>query len=440
MRPILGRTRVPITIIGPLARSLRLPSGGLGHPHAASHPNEWCGLTEPWFGETQVRNSETPDFYNVDSLLTEDERHVRDAVARFVDDRVLPIIAACFEEGRFPTELVPPMAELGVFGATLRDYGCAGLNNVSYGLIMQELERGDSGIRSFVSVQSGLVMFPIHRYGSPEQKDRWLQEMANGRAIGCFALTEPDGGSDPGAMNTRATKRGGDWVRNGAKSWITSGTSADVAIVWAMTDDGIRGFLVEKGTPGYTARDIPHKFSLRASVTSDLFFDKCAIPASHMLPLAEGLSGPLSCLTQARYGIAWGVIGAARACYAEALAFCRERTVFGRALVERQATQLRLADMVRRITTAQLLAVQLGRLKDQGHLHHTQVSLAKWNNVRMALDVARDARDLLGAGGISVECSPIRHMLNLESVITYEGTETIHQLIVGRELTGVAAF
>ncbi len=385
-------------------------------------------------------NSKTPDFYNIESLLTEDERQVRDAVARFVDDRVLPIIAECFEKERFPSELVPEMAELGLFGPTFTDYGCAGLNNVCYGLIMQELERGDSGIRSFASVQSGLCMFPIHAYGSDEQKNRWLPAMAKAEAIGCFGLTEPDGGSDPGKMKTNAVKRGGDWVLNGAKMWITSGTIADVAIVWAATDDGMRGFLVEKGTPGYTSRDIPHKMSLRASITSELFFENCKIPLENQLPKAEGLGAPLGCLTQARYGIAWGGIGAAMACYQEAIEFCRERVLFGEALIHKQAMQVRLAEIVRRITLAQLMALQLGRLKDKGEMHHTHVSMAKWNNVRMAIDIAREARDILGAGGVSVECCPIRHSMNLESVITYEGTETIHQLIVARELTGVATF
>lgn len=382
----------------------------------------------------------TPDLYNIDSLLSDEERAVRDAVGRFVDDRVLPIIADCFEHERFPSELVPEMAELGLFGPTLTDYGCAGVGNVSYGLMMQELERGDSGIRSFASVQSGLVMYPIHTYGSDDQKKRWLPDMAKAKAIGCFGLTEPDGGSDPGTMKTHAVKQGGDWVLNGAKMWITSGTIADVAVVWAQTDDGIRGFLVEKGTPGYTSRDIKRKFSLRASITSELFFDNCKIPAENQLPLAKGLGGPLSCLTQARYGIAWGGIGAAIACYREALAFAKERVLFGAPLAAKQTIQIRLANMLRQIVTGQLLALQLGKLKDAGTMHHSQVSLAKWNNVRVGMDVARDARDMLGAGGISVECCPIRHMLNLESVITYEGTESIHQLIVGREITGIASF
>ncbi len=380
------------------------------------------------------------DFVAFDSLLTDEERLVRDSVRNWVEERVKPIIEECHREERFPIELVPEMAGLGLFGPTLRDYGCAGLNNVAYGLIMQELERGDSGIRSFASVQSSLVMYPIHTWGSQDQKKRWLPAMAKAEAIGCFALTEAEGGSDPGAMKTHAQKRGGDWVLNGGKMWITNGTVADVAVVWANTEEGFRGFLVEKGTPGYTARDIPHKFSLRASVTSELFFDHCKIPVENQLPLAKGLSAPLRCLTQARYGIAWGGLGAAMACYREACKFARERVLFGTPLAHKQHVQIRLADMLRRITMGQLLALHLGRLKDQGTMHHAQVSLAKWNNVRMALDVAREARDLLGAGGISVEFCSIRHMLNLESVITYEGTETIHQLVVGQEISGVPAF
>ncbi|HNQ22708.1 MAG TPA: acyl-CoA dehydrogenase family protein [Phycisphaerae bacterium] len=387
-----------------------------------------------------MTDTRTPDFLEVDSLLAPDERQVRDTVARFVDAQVLPVIADCFETGRFPMELVAPMADLGLFGPTLSDYGCAGLNHIAYGLIMQELERGDSGVRSFASVQSSLVMYPIHRWGSAQQKEHWLPRLAGGQAIGCFGLTEPDGGSDAGTMKTRAHLRGSDWVLNGAKMWITNGTVADVAVVWAQTDEGIRGFLVEKGTPGYTTRDIPHKFSLRASVTSELFFDECVLPAASRLPGAHGLACPLSCLTEARYGIAWGAIGAASACYREALEFARQRKLFGSTLAAKQMTQVRLAEMLRRIVSAQLLALQLGRLKDAGRVHHTQVSLAKWNNVRAALDVARDARDLLGAGGITVELATIRHLLNLESVITYEGTETIHQLIVGREITGEEAF
>jgi glutaryl-CoA dehydrogenase len=314
------------------------------------------------------------------------------------------------------------------------------LNSICYGLICQELERGDSGLRSFVSVQSSLCMFPIHAYGSDEQKDRWLPAMARGEAIGCFGLTEPQGGSDPSNMKTRAKRDGDDWVINGAKMWITNGNLADVAIVWAATEEGIKGFLVEKDTPGFTAQEIENKFSLRASVTSALFLDNVRVPNASVLPGVTGLKGPLSCLTQARYGITWGVIGAAQACLAEVLSYVDDRVLFNRPLSHTQTIQIRLAEMARKITASQLLSLQLGRLKDQGRLRPTQVSLAKWNNCRAALDIARDARDILGGSGISAEYVPIRHMLNLESVITYEGTETIHQLVVGKELTGVNAF
>jgi glutaryl-CoA dehydrogenase len=380
------------------------------------------------------------DFFDVQSLLADEERMVQETVARFVDDKALPIIPKAFAEHRFPGELIPELASLGVLGCTLQGYDCAGINNICYGLICQELERGDSGIRSFVSVQSSLVMWPIYTYGSEEQKQRWLPAMAKAEAIGCFGLTESHGGSDPGAMHTHAKKQGGDWVINGSKMWITNGTLADVALVWARTEDGVRGFLIEKGTPGFEARDIKDKFSLRASVTSELYFDNVRVPADNVLPGAKGLKGPLGCLTQARYGITWGAIGAAIACFREVLEFSKTRTLFERPIAHTQTVQRRLANMVRRITTAQLLSLQLGRLKDQGHMHPSQVSLAKWNNVRMALDVARDARDLLGGGGITIEYCPIRHMLNLESVVTYEGTETVHELVIGRELTGVSAF
>lgn len=388
-------------------------------------------------------HSESPlatDFLDARSLLSDDERQIQDTVGRFVDERVLPIVPQAFEEHRFPVELVPELARLGLLGCNIDGYDCAGLNNVCYGLICQELERGDSGLRSFVSVQSSLCMYPILTYGSDEQRQFWLPKMAKAEKIACFGLTEPDGGSDPGAMRTHAERKGDDWIINGAKMWITNGTIADVAVVWAKTGDGVRGFLVEKGTPGYSTRDILRKFSLRASVTSELFFDNLRVPEANVLPGAVGLKAPLSCLTQARYGIAWGVIGAAVACFNEALEFAKLRVLFGRPLSHTQTIQRRLADMSRRIAAARLLALQLGRLKDAGRLHHSQVSMVKWNNCRMALDVAREARDILGAGGISIECSPIRHMLNLESVITYEGTETIHELIVGRELTGVEAF
>ncbi len=380
------------------------------------------------------------DLFDIRSQLSEEEAMVQDTVARFVDESVIPIMGECFEHSRFPAELIPQIAELGLFGSSIDDYGCAGLNGVSYGLICQELERGDSGLRSFVSVQSSLVMYPIYRYGSETQKERWLPAMARGEAIGCFGLTESHGGSDPSNMKTHAKRDGDDWVINGSKMWITNGTIADVALVWATTDEGLRGFLVEKGTAGFDASDIEHKFSLRASVTSSLFLENVRVPEENMLPEALGLKGPLSCLTQARYGIAWGAIGAAQACLQELIDYTETRELFGRSLNHNQAIQIRLADMARRITTAQLLALQLGRLKDAGKLHPMQVSLAKWNNVRMALDIARDCRDMLGAAGITVEFSPVRHMLNLESVITYEGTETIHQLVVGKELTGINAF
>ena len=380
------------------------------------------------------------DLYDTASALTEEERMVQDSVARLVDDRVLPVIQKCFEEHRFPRELIPELAELGLLGSSLKGYGCAGLNAISYGLICQELERGDSGIRSFVSVQSSLCMYPIHAYGSEEQKKKYLPGMARGELIGCFGLTESHGGSDPANMKTHAKRRGRDWVLNGSKMWITNGAIADLAVVWAMTEEGIRGFILEKGTPGFAAPEIERKFSLRASVTSALFFDNVIVPEANVLPGVTGLKGPLSCLTQARYGIAWGVIGAAQACLGQLLDYSKTRVLFGRPLAENQAIQMRLANMARRITSAQLLALQLGRLKDQGRMQPPQVSLAKWNNCRMALDIARDCRDMLGGAGISAEYVPIRHMLNLESVITYEGTETIHQLTLGRELTGINAF
>jgi glutaryl-CoA dehydrogenase len=380
------------------------------------------------------------DLYDIAGALTEEERMVQDSVGRLVDEKVLPIIQKCFEEHRFPKELVPELAALGLLGSSIKGYECAGLNGISYGLICQELERGDSGIRSFVSVQSSLCMYPIYAFGSEEQKQKYLPRMARGEVIGCFGLTEPHGGSDPANMKTHAKKRGKDWVINGAKMWITNGAIADVAVVWAMTEEGIRGFLVDKGTPGFAAPEIERKFSLRASVTSSLFFDNVVVPEENVLPGVVGLKGPLSCLTQARYGISWGVIGAAQACLAQVLEYSKTRILFGRPLAQNQATQIRLAEMARGITTAQVLALQLGRLKDAGTLQPAHVSMAKWNNCRMALNVARDCRDLLGGAGISAEFVPIRHMLNLESVITYEGTETIHQLTIGRALTGLNAF
>ena len=381
------------------------------------------------------------DLFDVRSLLSEEERAVQDAVARFTDEKVIPVIGECFDQGRFPKELVPEIAALGLFGSSLpEEYGCAGLNGVSYGLICQELERGDSGIRSFVSVQSSLCMYPIYAYGSEEQRRRWLPGMAAGQVIGCFGLTEPHGGSDPANMKTHARRDGDDWVINGSKMWITNGNLADIAIVWAQTDDGIQGFVVEKGTPGFTAQEIKHKMSLRASVTSSLFFDNVRVPDSSRLPNVKGLKGPLGCLTQARYGITWGPIGAAIACLDEALNYSRERILFGRPVAATQSAQIKLAEMARRITLAQLLVLQLGRLKDAGTMQPQQVSLAKWNNCRMAIDIARECRDLLGGAGITTEHAAIRHALNLESVITYEGTETVHQLVIGRELTGINAF
>lgn len=380
------------------------------------------------------------DLFDIRSELNEDEILVQDTVARFVDDKVLPIIRECFEQHRFPQELVKEIAALGLLGSSIEGYDCAGLNSVAYGLICQELERGDSGLRSFVSVQSSLVMYPIHAFGSEAQKQRWLPAMARGEAIGCFGLTESHGGSDPAGMKTHAKRQGGDWVLNGSKMWITNGTIADVAVVWANTDEGIKGFLVERDMPGFDAPEIENKMSLRASVTAALFFDNVRLPEASVLPGVTGLRGPLSCLTQARYGISWGPIGSAQACLSELLAYTGSRKLFGSPLSHKQLIQVRLADMARRITTAQLLALRLGRLKDAGRMHPTQVSLAKWNNVRMALDIARDCRDMLGGGGISAEYVPVRHMLNLESVITYEGTESVHQLVVGKELTGVGAF
>ncbi len=380
------------------------------------------------------------DLYSVRSALSEDERMVQDSVAKFVDEQVLPIIGECFETERFPRELVSGIAELGLLGSSIEGYGCAGLNSISYGLICQELERGDSGLRSFVSVQSSLCMYPIYAFGSEEQKQRWLPRMAKGEVIACFGLTEPHGGSDPANMKTRAKKQGKDWVLNGAKMWITNGSIADLAVVWAMTDEGIRGFLVETNTKGFSSQTIKHKMSLRASVTGSLFFDNVVVPEENVFPGVVGLKGPLSCLTQARYGICWGVTGAAQACLTEAVEYTKSRVLFGKPIAATQAVQIRLAEMARKITTSQLLSLQLGRLKEAGTMVPTQVSMAKWHNCRAAIEVARDARDLLGGAGISTEYSPIRHALNLESVITYEGTETVHQLTVGRALTGINAF
>jgi len=380
------------------------------------------------------------DLYDVAAELTDEERMVKETVARYVNEQAIPLMREAFEQHKFPRELIPQVAELGLLGSSIDGYDCAGMNSICYGLICQELERGDSGLRSFVSVQSSLVMYPIHAYGSEEQKQRWLPAMAKGEAIGCFGLTEPQGGSDPSNMKTHAKKDGDDWILNGSKMWITNGTIADAAVVWAQTEEGVKGFIVEKDMPGFSAPEIENKFSLRASITAALFFDNVRVPAANVLPGVTGLKGPLSCLTQARYGITWGVIGAAQACLEEVLRYTEDRVLFGRPLAYTQSIQIRMADMARRITRAQLLSLHLGRLKDRGELRPTQVSLAKWNNCRAAIDIARDARDILGGAGISAEYVPIRHMLNLESVITYEGTETVHQLVVGKELTGINAF
>lgn len=380
------------------------------------------------------------DFYNLDGLLDEEERMVRDTMRDFVSEKVIPIIEKHNREATFPMQLVPQIAELGVLGANMKGYGCAGLNNVAYGLIMQELERGDSGLRSFASVQGSLVMYPINQYGSEEQKDRWLPELAAGRAIGCFGLTEPDFGSNPGGMLTRAVKDGNSWILNGTKRWITNGSIADVSVVWAKTSEGIRGFLVEKNTPGYTTLETKGKFSLRASVTSELIFEDCKIPAANQLPEAKGLPAPLSCLNQARYGIAWGALGAAMACYEEAVTYAKTRIQFDKPIASFQMIQERLAYMLSEITKGQLLCLQLGRLKDQGKHTPQQVSLAKMNNVHHALQIARIARDILGASGITDEYQCGRHMCNLESVITYEGTHNIHTLVLGEWITGIPAY
>jgi glutaryl-CoA dehydrogenase len=387
-----------------------------------------------------VSDFEGLDFLRLDELLSDEERLARDTVREFVSREFLPVVQEHIrQDGSFPMELVPRMAELGLFGANLQGYGCAGMNNVAYGLVMQELERGDSGLRSFASVQGSLVMYPIFSFGSDAQRERWLPELAAGRAIGCFGLTEPDFGSHAGGMATRAERRGATWVLSGTKRWITNGTIADVAVIWARTEDGIRGFLVERDRPGFETRDMKGKFSLRASVTSELYLQDVEVPEENRLPKAEGLKGPLSCLTQARYGIAWGAMGAAMACYDEALRYTRERIVQGGALASKQITQEKLVYMLSEITKAQLLALRVGRLKDEGKLHHTMVSLAKRNNVDIAVKIARLARDLLGANGIVDDYQSMRHMVNLETVRTYEGTHDIHTLILGEHITGFRA-
>lgn len=381
------------------------------------------------------------DYFKLDDLLTDDQKMVRGTVRDWVDDRVLPIIAGHYQEGRFPLHLVAEMAELGMFGPTLPDkYGCAELDSVSAGLIMQELERGDSAMRSCASVQGSLVMFPIFTYGSEAQKDKWLPRLAKGEAVGCFGLTEPDAGSDPSSMKTRAVKRGDTWILNGTKMWITNGTIADVAVVWAKSEEGVQGFLVEKNMPGFSAPEMKGKLSLRASVTSELILEDVPVPDSSRLPGVKGLKGPLSCLNQARYGIAWGAIGAAMACYDEALDYARERIMFGGPIARFQLVQDKLVWMVNEITKAQLMVWKLGKMKDEGTLRHQQVSLAKMNCVSMARECARMARDIEGANGILDEYVAMRHMQNLESVYTYEGTHDIHKLVVGADVTGFEAF
>jgi glutaryl-CoA dehydrogenase len=382
------------------------------------------------------------DYYLLDDLLTEDERLVRDTVRRFVDHEVLPYVGGWWLRGEFPRHLVAAMGDLGMLGATLPpEYGAAGVNNIAYGLILQELERGDSGLRSFASVQGALVMYPIYTYGTEAQKRHWLPRLARGEAIGCFGLTEPSAGSDPGAMQTRARRRGDGWEITGTKMWITNGSLADVAVIWAKDEEGeIRGFLVERGTPGFVANALHTKASMRASDTSELVLDGVRVGEDARLPQANGLRAPLSCLTQARYGIAWGAVGAAMACFEEALMYAKARIAFGRPIAATQIIQNRLVDMLTAITQAQLLAYRLGQLKDQGKMRYTHVSLAKRNNVRMALEVARAARSVLGAYGITLEYHSMRHAANLESVDTYEGTYDIHTLILGRDITGFEAF
>jgi glutaryl-CoA dehydrogenase len=386
------------------------------------------------------------DFYNIESLLSEEERAIRDTVRAWVDGQLMPVIGDCYVAGRFPKELIPGMAELGILGANLPEtYGCAGLNNVAYGLIMQELERGDSGIRSFASVQGALVMYPIHAFGSEDQRRRWLPGLAAGTEIGCFGLTEPDFGSNPAGMITTAREAAGGWVLNGTKMWITNGSQATVAVIWAKTGDlddakSVRGFIVPTNLRGFTARDQKGKLSLRASDTSELVLQDVRVPKDALLPGSGGLKSPLMCLAQARYGIAWGAVGAAMACYDEAVRYAKHRVMFDRPIAQTQIQQVRLANMLTEITKAQLLALQLGRLKDQGIMTPAQVSLAKRNNVDMACECAREARRLLGANGILAEYHSMRHLANLESVYTYEGTHDMHSLILGESITGLPAF
>jgi glutaryl-CoA dehydrogenase len=389
---------------------------------------------------TKIAALRPEDYLNIDSRLSDEEIAIRDVVRSFVRDRVEPNVGEWFEEGRSPVDLMKELGAIGVLGMHLEGYGCAGTSATAYGLACMELEAGDSGIRSLVSVQGSLAMFAIHRWGSEEQRQRWLPSMAAGEAIGCFGLTEPDAGSDPGAMRTTARKDGADWVLNGQKMWITNGSVADAAVVWAQTDDGIRGFIVPKGTPGFSAQDIKKKLSLRASVTSELLLTDVRLPADAMLPEAKGLRGPLSCLDEARYGIVWGVVGAARTCFLSALSYAGDRQVFGKPVASYQIQQQKLAMMSLAVNRSYLLALHLGRMKDEGTLRPEHVSMGKLGNVNDALDVARSARQVLGANGISLEYPVIRHMANLESVVTYEGTADVHALVVGGALTGISAF
>ena len=379
------------------------------------------------------------DFFSIETLLTDEEKLIQESAAKFVDREVLPIIGDYFERGEFPLHLVKKMAREGFLGAGLQTHGGAGINSVAYGLLMQELERGDSGIRSFVSVQNGLVIHPIDKFGTAEQKDKWLPGLINGDLIGCFGLTEPDYGSDPSGLKTRALKEGNAWVLNGSKMWITNADIADLFIIWAYLDEIMRGFVIEKGTPGMSVQKIGHKFSMRASDTGEIHLLDCRIPQENILPKTEGLGSVFSCLNQARYSIAWGVLGAAIACYQEALEHSKTRIIFNKPIGQFQLVQEKLVDMLTGITCGQLLALQLGRLMEEGSAEFSQISMAKRNNVRMALDTARKARDILGASGISVEYNSIRHMLNLESVSTYEGTDAVQTLILGKKITGFDA-
>jgi glutaryl-CoA dehydrogenase len=395
------------------------------------------------FDQEGTTMSATPnplDFLAIDRLLSEEERLIRDTVRAFVRDKVLPEIAGWFERGELPRELAKELGALGLLGMHLEGYGCAGTNAVSYGLATLELEAGDSGVRSMVSVQGSLAMFPIHRFGSEEQKREWLPRMATGEALGCFGLTEPDFGSNPAGMRTSARRDGPDWILDGTKMWITNGGIADIAVVWARTEEGIRGFLVPRGTPGFSTRDIERKLSLRASVTSELIFEGCRLPESAVLPGVTGMRGPLSCLGEARYGICWGSMGAARACFEAALEYSKTRVQFDRPIGGFQLTQAKLADMVTELSKGQLLALHLGRMKDEGVLRPEQVSMGKMNNVREAIEIARTARTILGANGVTLEYPVIRHMNNLESVLTYEGTNEVHTLVLGQALTGISAF